>query len=160
MRKPAVITMAFLLLVVGCDGDESPGTDAAPSTGTRPTQPETTTTVPAPTSTTPAPATLPTPIPVEHGREMFGVYLSVERGMAPTAETQAAQAEAERNKWPFSGGDINCDQGAREALRLDPARDYYAIAVYFATRDDAQRFVDLYEPGVVGIAPVTVFCAD
>ncbi len=158
MRKPAVITMALLLLVVGCDGDETPGTDAAPPTGTRPTQPETTTTVPAPTST--APATQPTPVPVEHGREMFGVYLSVERGAAPTAETRAAQAEAERNKWPFSGGDINCDQGAREALRLDPARDYYAVAVYFVTREDAQRFVDLYEPGVVGIAAVKVFCAD
>jgi hypothetical protein len=91
---------------------------------------------------------------------VFGVYLSVERGEMPTAETRAAEAEAQRQQWRYSSGDIDCDQGARQALRLDPARKYYSVAVYFRTRKDAQKFVDLYEPGVVGIAPVTIFCAD
>lgn len=160
MRTVAAHALALLVMLTGCDGDESPE-KAAPSTVTRPTRAATTTTVPAPTSTSPpAGATLPTPVAVEHGRDMYGVYLSVERGASPTAETRAAEAEARRHNWPYSGGDINCDQGAREALGLDPARDYYAIAVYFATAQDAQRFVDGYEPGVVGTAAVKVFCAD
>jgi hypothetical protein len=38
-------------------------------------------------------------------------------------------------------------------LRLDPARDSYFIAIYFATTEDAQKFVHLFEPGVAGMAP-------
>ena len=53
--------------------------------------------------------------------------------------------------------DINCDQGAREALRLTPGVDYFVEAVYFLTRQEAQQFVDAFEPGVVGTAFVTVY---
>lgn len=42
--------------------------------------------------------------------------------------------------------DINCDQGAREVLRLRPGVDYFEEAVYFRTRQEAQQFVDAFKP--------------
>ena len=53
---------------------------------------------------------------------------------------------------------INCDKAAREALGLTLGVDHYTVAVYFRTRDEAQQFVDTFEPGVVGTAEVTVDC--
>ena len=47
-----------------------------------------------------------------------------------------------------------------ETLGLDPAVDYDAVSVFFDTEADAQTFVDLYQPGVVGTAFVTAYCLD
>ena len=38
--------------------------------------------------------------------------------------------------------------------------DYFSEVVYFRTRQEAQQFVDAFEPGVVGTAQVTIYCAD
>lgn len=74
---------------------------------------------------------------------------------------ERARARAEQAGYDeVGGGDIDCDQGAREALGLDPDRDYYAVALYFPDRPTAQQFVDAYEPGVVGIADLTTYCLD
>jgi hypothetical protein len=140
---PVVLVLTAQLLFGGCSDGDGKRVEGSPPSTTAASAPD-----------------RPVPVEVSHGDKVFGVYLSVERGETPTAETSAAEAEAKRQQWHHSGGDIDCDQGAREALRLDPARKYYSIAIYFRTREDAQEFVDLYEPGVVGIAPVTVFCLD
>jgi hypothetical protein len=41
-----------------------------------------------------------------------------------------------------------------------PGVDYFVEAVYFLTRQEAQQFVDAFQPGVVGTAFVTVYCLD
>ena len=41
-----------------------------------------------------------------------------------------------------------------------PGVNYFAEAVYFRTRQEAQQFVDAFEPGVVGTALLTVYCLD
>lgn len=35
-----------------------------------------------------------------------------------------------------------------------------APAVYFGTREEAEQFVDAFQPGVVGTAAVKILCAD
>ena len=55
-------------------------------------------------------------------------------------------------------GSVGCDQGAAEALGLDP--DDNRVAVYFATAADAQLFEGLYDRRTWGSAQVSVFCAD
>lgn len=95
------------------------------------------------------------------GDTAFGVYLAVERTrIAP--ELAAAKEELRRVGYSVASGetDINCDQGAREALRLAPDVDYVAVVVYFRTGQEAQQFVDAFQPGVVGTAEVKIFCAD
>ena len=101
------------------------------------------------------------PVPeakLEQGGKVWGVYLAVSRGEID-AKVDAARADVERLGYHPSSGQIGCDQGAAEGLGL-PSEDYSMAAVYFETRELAQQFVDAYEPGVVGIALVTVFCAD
>ncbi len=92
---------------------------------------------------------------------MYGVYVAVER--TPTAP-EIAQAKRDLQNAGYSVGpgtaDINCDQGAREALGLDAQRDYYSVALYFRTTQQAKQFVDAFQPGVVGTAEVTLYCRD
>jgi hypothetical protein len=78
-----------------------------------------------------------------------------------TAESAAAAASALAVGYqPIEGEITGCDQGARESLGLDPDLSYFGVFLYFNSQIDAQTFVDLFEPGVVGIAQVTIFCAD
>lgn len=99
---------------------------------------------------------------LEHGDRVFGVYLAVERvERSPGPDAQQAIADAAAVGYDVElSPDIDCDRGAREQLGLDPARDYSAVVLYFETRALAQQFVDLFEPGVVGTAAVTLFCLD
>lgn len=99
---------------------------------------------------------------VEHGDRVFGIYLAVERkenSRGPDAQQAMVDAAAVGYEVGLSP-DIDCDQGAREQLGLDPARDYSSVVLYFESRALAQQFIDLFEPGVVGTAAVTLFCLD
>ncbi|CAN5126674.1 hypothetical protein BH24ACT1_BH24ACT1_11490 [soil metagenome] len=93
---------------------------------------------------------------------MFGVYLAVEHTeMAPGPRAKRALADAGAAGYQAGlGTDIDCDRGARDQLGLDPGRDYAAVVLYFRSREHAQQFVDLFQPGVVGTAAVTVLCLD
>ncbi len=112
--------------------------------------------------TTAASRRFPPEVPrLRHGDDVFGVYLAVER--SPTApELARTKEELGKAGYPVSEGftDIACDRGAHEALGLAPGVDYVGVVVYFRTRQEAQQFVDAFEPGVVGTAQVTVFCLD
>ncbi|HEX2023493.1 MAG TPA: hypothetical protein VHF00_02220 [Acidimicrobiales bacterium] len=96
-----------------------------------------------------------------HGDTAFGVYLAVERTRT-APELARAKEELRRAGYSVPQGvtDISCDQGAREALGLAPDVDYVAVVVYFRTEQAAQQFVDAFQPGVVGTAPVKIFCRD
>ena len=98
---------------------------------------------------------------VRHGDQVFGVYAAVAR---TASAPQLAQATAELRRAGYrvgeGSGEINCDQGARVALGLRPEIPYSAVAIYFRTRQEAQQFVDAFQPGVVGTAAVTLYCLD
>jgi hypothetical protein len=102
---------------------------------------------------------------LEQGGRYFGVYLAVVRdqdgGPTPADEAKlaAAKTEAARLGYDVQRG-LSCDDGAVAGLGLDPSRNYDSVQVYFATAADAQQFVDLYQPGVVGTAQVQTFCLD
>ena len=98
---------------------------------------------------------------LRHGERFYGVFVAVER---TSSAPELARAKEELRKAGYrvspGAGDINCDQGAREALKLTPGVDYFVEAVYFLIRQEAKQFVDAFEPGVVGTAFVTVYCLD
>ena len=65
-------------------------------------------------------------------------------------------------EWFAYGVSLGCDQGASAALGLPD--DLIAVAIYFATQDDAEVFAAAYEAefgdSIVGIAEVTNYCLD
>ena len=98
---------------------------------------------------------------VTHGGRYWAVYLAVVRGGDGNApKLLEAQRQVAAVGYQTAGGDVGCDTGAKEALKLDPAMAYSGAAIYFETEADARTFVRLYEPGVVGIASVETLCAD
>ncbi len=98
---------------------------------------------------------------LKQGDLVFGVYVAVEQNYS-APELAAAKEELRKVGYSVGAGatDINCDQGAREALGLKPGVEYVSVVVYFRTRQEAQQFVDAFPPGVVGTAPVKTYCAD
>jgi len=101
----------------------------------------------------------PDPVVPEQGTFYFGVYFVVEES-AQDPKVKAAETDLRNLGFEPSVGGIDCDSGAKEALGLDPSRSYTDVALYFATRSDADGFVTLYDPGVVGMAKVKTFCLD
>ncbi len=147
-----------LLFVLGCAPSGSDPRATAPTMGT--------TTAPSVSTTAGDLATSRRAFPpradrLQQGDRVYGVFVAVER---TSTAPELAQAKSELEKVGYAVGagvtDINCDQGAREALGLDVGRDYYSVAVYFRTAEQAQQFVDAFQPGVVGTAAVTVYCRD
>ena len=156
-RRLLLDLVLTMLLVVACGG-------GGEETVTLPTALAPTTTVDtggAPVATGGSQRFPPEWTDYRHGDTAFGVYLAVER--TPTAP-ELAQAKEELRKVGYSVRrgvtDISCDQGARETLGLAPDVDYVAVVVYFRTEQAAQQFVDAFQPGVVGTAPVKIFCRD
>jgi hypothetical protein len=94
-----------------------------------------------------------------HGGRYWAVYLELSRGDTELAELQRAYQDVQRLGYGAGIGDL-CATGVHEAFGLDPDISYQAVSVYFDTRQQAQRFVALYEPGVVGIAHITAYCLD
>ncbi|WNB84559.1 hypothetical protein [Cellulomonas sp. ATA003] len=88
----------------------------------------------------------------------MGVYLTVVESFDAPALTATDERLRELGYQPGGHGELACDQGAAEALGLDPQT--IAASVYFASEADARRFAEAYGPDVVGVAAVTVFCRD
>ncbi|HEV7758950.1 MAG TPA: hypothetical protein VGO78_08170 [Acidimicrobiales bacterium] len=151
-----------------------PPTTAAPdpsTTETPSTTPSTTpTTTPSSTAspTPPALPEFPPEAPLEHGKSTWGLYLVVlPQGQASvdSAEFQAAQQAARDAGYSQAEGysGIGCDEGAAEALGLDPNADLIAPAVYFASEaqaDQARAAFEARGQHVAGIAHVTPYCLD
>ena len=95
-----------------------------------------------------------------HGGEYWAVFLAVARPGTEAEELQQASADASALGYPVGIADITCSSGAHEQLGLDPTVAYQVVNIYFDTQEQAQQFVDLYEPGVVGAAYVTAYCLD
>lgn len=169
MRRTC-LAVAFLMLA-SCSPDDADTTttEASTSTSTGPTTttaPVTTTTSPAPTTTLPAPTTTLPEFPpagdLEHGGETWAVYIAVADDFsAPNLTDATAQAEL----YGFFAGttDINCDQGAAEAIGVAPGGSEAVVGVYFETEPEATQFVVAWEARghiVEGMGQVQTFCLD
>ena len=175
-RRPFAAAVLLVLALGGCGDD---GRDVVGAGSPVRTSPPTSTSL-EPTGTASATATTSSPAPapapsfppaaagVQQGDAVWAVYLAVVRvgedgqaedpsGDMARAREQAATAGYERD---VGGGQVECDQGAREALGLDPDRGYQTASIFFATRADAEQFVAAYEPGVVGLAEIRAYCLD
>lgn len=112
---------------------------------------------------TASPAPIETPLPVQppevsptHGGVVWGLYLAV----GPTlddADMEGAVRQAEELGYTPSSGDLACDDGAADALGVDVSSS--GVAVYFATREDAEAATQFFDAWV-GIARVTTYCLD
>jgi hypothetical protein len=103
---------------------------------------------------------VPTPVEPVHGGAYWAVYPWL--GAAGTREANDVVADLfERFGIQAYQGDLNCDQGAREALGTDAA---WRVAVYFETEQEANQFAS--QAGLLGheadpvIARVTTYCLD
>ena len=142
---------------------EDPGGAPPAPTSSAPTSSAPTGTVPTgPASSVPSveqPAGWPPEANAVQGGVYWAVYLELYRTGDPGGGQDALAALHELGYDGGIGG-VGCDMGAAEALGLDPNGDYSGVSVFFDTADDAQRFVDLYQPGVVGTARITAYCLD
>jgi ABC-type transport system substrate-binding protein len=177
-RKSLVASAVLLTaLLSGCAGDtgeaakadgssssaSSPSTSSAtspasPATGAPSTSP-TSPTSPTSRGSAEETRTWPPEARAVHGGQYWAVYLAVSRGDTEYDEVERAYRSAQAVGYEAGIGDI-CATGAHEALGLDPAVSYTASSIYFDTRAQAQQFVDMYEPGVVGTAHITAYCLD
>jgi hypothetical protein len=104
-----------------------------------------------------------TPLPVQppevmptHGGTVWGLYLAAGPALDdPTMDAAIRQAEA--LGYTPSSGDLACDDGAADALNVDDGSS--GVAVYFATREDAEAATQFFDEWV-GIARVTTYCLD
>ncbi len=145
-------------------------TTLPPTTTT--TQPPTTTTTASPTTTTLAPTTTTTLAPttapgpppttaIEHGAFAWAVYLGLWDAPPDEADRAAAAAPAEAVGYEVEGwGEAGCDQGAADALGLDPNDLRYVSSLYFASEADAQAAAAAIGDGVLAVAEVQTFCLD
>lgn len=125
----------------------------------------------APVTSVPPPTPIPTPPPApavvwpdeavaQHGGRYWSVVLAVGGPADDPAVLQGTYATLQAHGYSGGIGSIGCSDGATAALGLDPATVDTVVDVYFGTEEEARRFAALYEPGVLGVAPVTAYCLD
>lgn len=107
-----------------------------------------------------APPALPDEIVPEHGGTAWGLYLAVAESLEDPVVNEWI-ARAEELGYTPAVGSIECDDGA--ATELGIPSGWSGVAIYFATRDDAETAhealaVEDREP--YGIARVTTYCLD
>ena len=160
-------------------------TTTTPSTSATPTPVSTTptptpTTTAAPTTHTPTPAATASPTTRQpdaspradpwpkalgepsQGDPVWAVYLALAHSSDDPVLDKAVQAGA-RVGYTAIKGDLACDQGAMEALKVDPYDFWSAVALYFDTQDKARTFIRSYRASggtVVGSARVALGCLD
>ncbi|HEX8498301.1 MAG TPA: hypothetical protein VF661_13975 [Actinomycetales bacterium] len=165
--------------------DDTGTTPAAPSSTTpttaapTPTSATTTTAATPSTTRTTAPPARPTTSATEvegppgaswpkalgeprQGDPVWAVYL-VTAGSSSDPAIEGSVQQAASVGYQAVVGDLACDQGAVEALGLDPYDLWSAATVYFPTERDANDFVASYraEVGdVAGYTRVTLGCLD
>ncbi len=96
-------------------------------------------------------------VPIK-GARVTGVYLAAFSYLID-AKLPAAKRAAVALGYRPSVKNINCDQGAREALRLNPRRAYGVVSVYFRSASDASRFVKGWRIKGVRTVPVVLKCS-
>jgi hypothetical protein len=171
------LVLTALMFLAACSSDEagSTTTTAGSSTSTSgvsvttTTTPPTTSTVIATTTTSTLPTTSttlpefpPAKDALEHGGDAWAVYLAVADDFGdPSLDEASSLAET----YGYFAGvtDINCDQGAGEAVGVASGGSEVVVGVYFDTELDANQFVLAYEArgnAVAGVGLVQTYCLD
>jgi hypothetical protein len=109
-----------------------------------------------PATPTPDQAETSSPVAPEHGGTYWAVYLAV--GEGPDLEDAIAYLTEERGIEFFGPTDVNCDDGAREALGPDAGP--LSVGMYFETEDDARAWAETLPGPPVAIVEVRTFCLD
>jgi hypothetical protein len=125
-----------------------------PSVSRRPTR------AAAPASPARPPAALPKAVQPVQGRSYWAVFATVTDSPEDPALGRAEQQLRKLGYRNPSRGEVDCLEGARQALHLTADRPYYEIDVLFATKAEAQRLSAAYPGKVAGIASVRLFCVD
>lgn len=110
------------------------------------------------TSTT-APAALPSAAVPQHGQRYWAVVVAVATDPAAPVLLDAERRLARLGYSRPNRAEVDCLQGASEALRL-PDTGAYEVDVLFTSRAAADRLAAAYPGGVVGVARVTAYCLD
>jgi hypothetical protein len=98
----------------------------------------------------------PQAVLANQGDRVVAVFVATGASFEDASLTRAIARLQSLGYTAYAAGETGCSRGAKEAL---PRLGQYAVSVEFATRADADRFAALYG-AVVGIATVTVYCAD
>jgi hypothetical protein len=140
-----------------------------PSTATVTTAPPATTSSSAsatgttsPTATTVVAGWPPALGEPQHGDPVWAVYLAVGHSAADPVVDQAVR-DAATVGYQAVVGDIACDEGAMQALRLDQYDYWSGATLYFANESDARSFAAAFSAKVHpprGVASVDVGCLD
>jgi len=165
-RATLVVATGLVVVLSACraKSNSTPPAETAVSTSAPPATeaPSATSTLPATTApTTVARATTtaarrPEAVVPNQGDRVFAVFVATaDSPTDPSFATATARLRTLGYR-VYASGDTGCSQGAQEAL---PQLQGSSLSVEFRTRADADRFAALYGP-VIGIAAVTVFCAD
>jgi hypothetical protein len=158
----AISAMACLLAIAACAPAPSPAAPIAPATTAPPSRPQPVVTASASAivDAGPPPEIIvtyphaPVPVRVEGGKEYWGVYLATFDKNDDAYDR--ALAAYEKAKLVVSSGELVCDRGASDA----GIHGAWEIVVYFASEADARAFAAEVSPTPVGIAKVTIGCAD
>jgi hypothetical protein len=170
------LTVALVLLAA-CSSDDA-GTTTTTESGTSTsgvvvtsttTPPTTSTTVGATTTTSTVPTTSTTlpefpsaKEPLEHGGDAWAVYLAVADDFGDPSLDEASSL-AETYGYFAGVADVNCDQGAAEAVGVSSGGSEAVVGVYFDSEMDANQFVLAYEARghtVAGMGLVQTYCLD
>lgn len=116
-----------------------------------------------PTGSDAAPGRWPRPLGQPgQGDTVWAVYLAVGHSSGDR-HIAAAVRQAAGVNYQAVVGDLACDHGGTEALRLDEYDYWTAATVYFASRSDAQAFEASYRARVarpLGVAKIGLGCLD
>lgn len=137
----------------------APGTTATTAPGPQPTTATPTTPDDAAAPRTQWPPALGEPA---QGDPVWAVYLATGHSSQDAAIDQAV-SDAAAVGYDAVVGDLACDQGALDALQLDPQDFWTAATLYFATEREVNAFLASYRARVgevEGYAEVSLGCLD
>ena len=151
---------------VSSSGAGSTGSQTSSPTSRPPTagSPSTTSRTSASTSASTSTSTLTRQLPRASNPRQGGTYWAVIAGVSTDPQDRGLLAAVNRLRamgYPRpEQSDLDCLQGAREALGLEDESLYASVAVLFARRPDADRVAAALQSPSARVAEVKTFCLD
>lgn len=147
----------------GSSGGSVPAAGSARTPSSGPGEGGTGTASPRPTAASSAPAPsvagLPRAADPRQGRRYWAVLGAVSTDIEDPKLT-AAEKQFRGLGYSPGRGELDCLQGARDALKVKGDSSYYEVDVLFATQKQAAQVAGRLGGKVAGIARVTAFCLD